>query len=47
MKGNKGVIKFHTRIGAVKTSEDEINDYFEITEEAVEKAKENLADKIR
>jgi len=27
MKGNKGVIKFHTRIGAVKTSEDEINDY--------------------
>ncbi|MDR8015711.1 GNAT family N-acetyltransferase [Ectopseudomonas guguanensis] len=47
MKGNKGVIKFHTRIGAVKTSEDEINDYFEITEESVEKAKENLADKIR
>lgn len=47
MKENKGVIKFHTRIGAVKTSEDEVNDYFEITEEAVEKAKENLADKIR
>lgn len=47
MKGNKKVIQFHTRIGAVKTSEDEINYYFEITEEAVEKAKENLVEKIR
>jgi RimJ/RimL family protein N-acetyltransferase len=47
MKENKKVIQFHTRIGAVKTSEDEINYYFEITEEAVEKAKENLVEKIR
>ena len=47
MKENKKVIQFHTRIGAVKTSEDEINYYFEITQEAVEKAKENLVEKIR
>lgn len=47
MKGNKAVIKFHTRMGAVKTGEDEINEYFEITKEAVNKAQEKLADKIR
>lgn len=47
MKGNKGVVKFHARIGAVKTNEDEINEYFEITEEAVKAAKEKMADKFR
>ncbi|EHJ93081.1 GNAT family N-acetyltransferase [Vreelandella boliviensis] len=46
MKGNKGVIKFHTRMGATKLDEDEVNDYFEITEAAVLQAKENLAGKI-
>ncbi|MCC4288868.1 GNAT family N-acetyltransferase [Vreelandella aquamarina] len=47
MKGNKGVINFHTRMGAFKTNEDEINEYFEITAEAVKNAKEKLADKLR
>jgi RimJ/RimL family protein N-acetyltransferase len=46
MKGNKGVIKFHTKMGAVKISEDEINEYFEISEEAVLKAKRDLVEKI-
>tara|TARA_R110002050_G_scaffold161891_3_gene291730 strand:+ start:402 stop:926 length:525 start_codon:yes stop_codon:yes gene_type:complete len=46
MKGNKSVIKFHTRMGAIKTGEDEINEYFEITKSAVLKAKKDLAGKI-
>lgn len=46
MKGNLGVIKFHTRMGATKIAEDEINEYFEITEDAVNAAKVQLADKI-
>ena len=47
MKGNSGVIKFHTRMGAVRTNEDEINEYFEITEEAINTAKEKLVEKLR
>lgn len=47
MKGNKGVIKFHTRMGAVKTSEDELNEHFEITDEAIRAAKVKLADKFK
>ena len=47
MNGNKGVIKFHQRLGAVKTDEDEDNQYFEITQDAVEHAKQKLADKIK
>jgi len=46
MKGNKGVIKFHQRMGAVQTNEDEQNLYFEINKAAVENAKQKLADKI-
>lgn len=46
MKGNKGVIKFHQRMGAVQVDEDEINIYFEITDKAVEAARKKLADKI-
>ncbi|WP_417532452.1 GNAT family N-acetyltransferase [Marinobacter lipolyticus] len=47
MKGNKGVIKFHQRMGAVKVSEDDQNDYFEITQDAVEHAMKVLAEKIK
>ena len=47
MKGNKSVVKFHTRMGAVKTSEDQLNEYFEMTVESVEAAKERFADMIR
>lgn len=46
MKGNKSVIKFHNRMGAIKINEDEINEYFEITKEAVKAAKEKLANKL-
>lgn len=47
MKGNKSVIKFHTRMGAIKKYEDANSEYFEITEEAVKAAKERWADKIK
>ncbi|WP_288365937.1 GNAT family N-acetyltransferase [uncultured Marinobacter sp.] len=47
MKGNKGVIKFHQRMGAVQIDEDEQNLYFEITKSAVENAQHKLADKIK
>ena len=47
MKGNEGVIKFHTRMGAVKTAEDELNEYFEITEDAIKATREKFEDKLR
>jgi RimJ/RimL family protein N-acetyltransferase len=47
MKGNKGVVKFHQRMGAVIVSEDDENYYFEINQEAVNNAKLMLADKIK
>lgn len=46
MKGNDGVVKFHKRMGATQTGEDELNFYFEITRPAVEQARAALADKI-
>lgn len=46
MKGNKGVISFHAKMGAVKVSEDDVNLYYEITDIAVSKTKKRLADKI-
>jgi RimJ/RimL family protein N-acetyltransferase len=46
MKGNDRVIDFHIRMGAVKIGEDEINEYFEISEEAVLQAKKRLAEII-
>jgi RimJ/RimL family protein N-acetyltransferase len=47
MKGNKGVIKFHQRMGAIQIDEDDQNLYFEITEDAVKNAKQKLAGKIQ
>lgn len=47
MKGNKGVIKFHQRMGATQINEDEYNLYFEITKDTVEIAKQRLVDKIQ
>lgn len=46
MKGNKGVVKFHLRLGAVKVSEDEVNEYFEITKDAVREAKNTLLERL-
>lgn len=47
MKGNKGVIKFHQRMGAEQVGEDEQNLYFEISKNAVENAKQKLTEKIQ
>jgi len=47
MNGNKGVIKFHQRMGALQVDEDEKNFYFDISKAAVENAKQKLADKIK
>lgn len=46
MKGNDGVIKFHKRMGAVQTGEDENNYYFEISRASVDAARLVLAEKI-
>lgn len=46
MKNNSGVISFHTRMGAKKVSEDEVNEYFEITEDVVSKSKTQLLEKF-
>lgn len=47
MKGNKGVISFHQKMGAVEAGEDEQNYYFEITDSAVYAMQEKLASKLQ
>ncbi len=47
MKKNSGVLKFHRRMGAVETGEDDDNIYFIITKDEVEQAKSKLENKIR
>lgn len=46
MKGNKGVISFHKKMGAVKTGEDERNYYFEITKKTFYTTQERLVNKL-
>lgn len=41
-KGNERVISFHEKMGAKKVGEDELNEYFNITKEAVVEAKNKL-----
>ncbi|MFZ7318325.1 GNAT family N-acetyltransferase [Comamonas jiangduensis] len=41
-KGNERVISFHEKMGAIKVGEDELNEYFNITKEAVVEAKNKL-----
>lgn len=45
-KKNTKVISFHEKLGAVKTGEDDIDCFFEITKDAVAKAREKLSGKI-
>lgn len=45
-KGNDKVISFHKKMGAVKISEDDLNEYFHISKEAVLQAKQKLSTKI-
>ncbi|MEH6668900.1 GNAT family N-acetyltransferase [Halopseudomonas sp.] len=46
MKGNAGVIKFHERMGATVTGEDELNYFFEISRSSVTAAEAELSEKI-
>lgn len=46
MKKNEKVISFHKRMGALQTSEDDNNLYFEIDKDAVESARVRLKGKI-
>ena len=46
-KGNERVISFHRKMGAVKISEDDLNEYFNISKEAVLEAKQKLSAKIQ
>ncbi|CAI8868530.1 Protein N-acetyltransferase, RimJ/RimL family [Pseudomonas sp. IT-P2] len=43
MKGNDKVISFHKKMGAVQVGEDEANNYYEITPDAVKKSEEQLS----
>lgn len=45
-KGNEKVISFHKKMGAIKISEDALNEYFNISKEAVLEAKQKLGAKI-
>jgi len=47
MKENKGVVSFHKRMGAVVTSEDDQNYYFEITRETVQKTRAEMLKLIK
>lgn len=46
-KGNEKVISFHKKMGAQKTGEDDLNEYFNITKETVQKIKKKLSTKIQ
>lgn len=46
MKGNKKVISFHEKMGAVIVSEDDDNYYFEITKSKVTEMASDWLDKI-
>lgn len=46
-KGNEKVISFHKKMGAEKTGEDDLNEYFKITKEAVLESKQKLSAKIQ
>ncbi|MEG2039985.1 MAG: GNAT family N-acetyltransferase [Hafnia sp.] len=46
-KGNEKVISFHEKMGAKKTGEDDLNEYFNITKEAVQEIKKKLSTKIQ
>ena len=46
-KGNDRVISFHKKMGAVKKYEDDLNEYFTITKESVQKSQKKLSEKIQ
>ena len=46
-KGNEKVVSFHKKMGAKKTGEDDLNEYFKITKAAVLESKQRLSAKIQ
>jgi len=46
MRANEKVVSFHEKMGALRTGEDQINYFFEITKDAVYRAKEKISRKI-
>lgn len=46
-KGNEKVISFHKKMGALKTGEDDLNEYFIISKDSVLKIKKKLSVKIQ
>ena len=46
-KGNEKVISFHKKMGALKIGEDDLNEYFSITKEAVLQIRKKLSVKIQ
>lgn len=46
-KGNEKVISFHKKMGALKTGEDDLNEYFKITKDAVLQTQKKLSAKIQ
>jgi len=46
-KGNEKVISFHKKMGALKTGEDDLNEYFNITKDAVLQTQKKLSAKIQ
>lgn len=46
-KGNEKVILFHNKMGAEKTGEDDLNEYFRITKAAVLESMKKLSEKFQ
>lgn len=46
-KGNEKVISFHTKMGAIKTGETELDDLFEISKDSVLNMKARLSSKLQ
>lgn len=46
-KNNEKVISFHKKMGALKTGEDDLNEYFKITKDAVLQTQKKLSAKIQ
>lgn len=47
MKGNKGVVSFHEKMGAIKVGEDEQNFYFEATQDDILQAKNKFWERTK
>lgn len=47
MKGNKKVISFHKKMGAIETQSDDVNYYFEIDSNAVYATQKKLMSKLK